>query len=53
MATILGTFEYKLPGGITLNYARFEDSADQEIERITEWCTSQHSADYFFNNNTI
>ena len=53
MATILGTFEYKLPGGITLNYARFEDSADQEIERITEWCTSQHSADYFFNTNTI
>lgn len=53
MATILGTFEYKLPGGITLNYSRFEDSADQEIERITEWCTSQHSADYFFNTNTI
>ena len=53
MATILGTFEYKLPGGITLNYARFEDSADQEIEKITEWCMSQHSADYFFNTNTI
>lgn len=53
MATILGTFEYKLPGGITLNYARFEDSADQEIERITEWCMNQHSADYFFNTITI
>lgn len=53
MSTILGTFEYKLPGGITLNYARFEDSADQEIERITEWCMNQHSADYFFNNITI
>ena len=53
MATILGTFEYKLPGGIVLNYSRFEDSADQEIERITEWCMNQHSADYFFNSNTI
>lgn len=53
MATILGTFEYKLPGGVTLNYARFEDSADQEIEKIEEWCRSQHSADYFFNSNTI
>ena len=53
MATILGTFEYKLPGGITLNYARFEDSADQEIEKIEEWCRTQHSADYFFNTNTI
>ena len=53
MSTILGTFEYKLPGGITLNYSRFEDSADREIEKIEEWCTSQHSADYFFNSNTI
>lgn len=53
LATILGTFEYKLPGGITLNYSRFEDSADQEIEKITEWCVSQHSADYFFNSNSI
>lgn len=53
MSTILGTFEYKLPGGITLNYSRFEDSADREIEKIEEWCSSQHSADYFFNSNTI
>ena len=53
MSTILGTFEYKLPGGITLNYSRFEDSADREIEKIEEWCNSQHSADYFFNSNTI
>lgn len=53
MSIILGTFEYKLPGGITLNYSRFEDSADREIEKIEEWCTSQHSADYFFNSNTI
>ena len=53
MSTILGTFEYKLPGGITLNYARFEDSADREIEKIEEWCRTQHSADYFFVSNTI
>ena len=53
MATILGTFEYKLPGGIVINYARFEDSADQEMDKIDEWIRSQHSADYFFNSNTI
>ena len=53
MATILGTFEYKLPGGITLNYSRFEDSADQEMDKIDEWIKSQHAADYFFNTNTI
>lgn len=52
LATILGTFEYKLPGGVTINYSRFEDSADQEIDKIQEWCQTQHSADYFFNTNT-
>lgn len=53
MATILGTFEYKLPGGVTINYSRFEDSADAEIDKIDEWCNKQHSADYFFNTVTI
>ena len=53
MSTILGTYEFKLPGGVTINYQRFEDSADQEIDKIEEWCKSQHSADYFFNSNTI
>lgn len=53
LATILGTFEYKLPGGVTINYSRFEDSADQEIDKIQEWCQTQHSADYFFNTNTV
>lgn len=53
MATILGTYEYKLPGGVTINYARFEDSADREMEKIDEWCQKNHSMDYFFNTNTI
>lgn len=53
MSTILGTFEYKLPGGITLNYNRFEDSADREMEKIEEWIRTQHAADYFFNSETI
>lgn len=53
MATILGTFEYKLPGGVTINYSRFEDSADAEMDKIDEWINKQHSADYFFNTNTI
>lgn len=53
MSTILGTFEYKLPGGIVINYARFEDSANQEMDKIDEWLRTQHSADYFFTSNTI
>jgi len=53
MSTILGTYEYKLPGGVTLNYSRFEDSADNEMDKIDEWISKQHSADYFFNSNTV
>lgn len=53
MSTILGTFEYKMPGNVTINYSRFEDSADAEMDKIDEWCNKQHSADYFFNSNTV
>ena len=53
MATILGTFEYKLPGGITLNYSRFDDIATNEMERIQEYLRSQSSPYYIFNPTTI
>ena len=53
MATIMGTFEYKLPGGITLNHSRFWDMANEEMQHIDEWINKQHSADYFFNSNSI
>lgn len=53
MATIMGSFEFKLPGGITINYQRFHDMASEEMDKIDEWIRSQHSADYFFNTNTI
>ena len=53
MATILGTFEYKMPGNVTINYSRFEDSADNEMDKIDEWVNKQHSADYFFNTVTV
>jgi hypothetical protein len=53
MATIMGTFEFKLPGGVTLNYSRFSDMANEEMQRIEEWINKNHSADYFFNTSTI
>jgi hypothetical protein len=53
MATIMGTYEFKLPGGITLNYSIWRDMADQEMDKIYEWIQQHHSADYFFNTNTI
>jgi len=53
MGTIMGTFDFKLPGGISINYSQFADRAETEMERIHEWIISQRSADYFFNTTTI
>lgn len=53
MATIMGTYEFKLPGGITLNYQVWRDQAQQEMDQIYQWMLDNHSADYFFNTNTI
>lgn len=53
MATILGTMEFKLPGGVTLNYSIWRDMANEEMQKIEEWIQKNHAADYFLNNNTI
>lgn len=53
MATIMGTFEFKMPGGVTLNYGHFREMANEEMQKIDEWINKNHSADYFFNSNTI
>lgn len=53
LSTIYGTFEFKLPGGIAINYSKFSDDASQEMDKIDEWIQKNHAADYFFNSNTI
>lgn len=53
MATIMGTFEFKLPGNVTLNYSRWTEIADNEISQIDEWIQKNHAMDYFINSNTI
>ena len=53
MSTIMGTFEFKLPGGVTINVSRFQDMATDEMQRIDEYIAKNHSADYFFNTCTI
>ena len=53
MATIMGTFEFKLPGGVTLNYQVWRDMANEEMQQIHEWILQNHSAGYFYNTNTI
>ena len=53
MATIMGAFEFKLPGGITINYSTFREQANEEMQQIDEWINKNHSADYFFNTCTV
>lgn len=53
MSTIMGTFEFKLAGGVTLNYNVWREQANSEMEHIDEWINKNHAADYFFNSCTI
>jgi hypothetical protein len=53
MARIMGTFEFKMPGGVTINYSTFKDDAQQEMDQIVEYLNKQHSSDYFFTSNTV
>lgn len=53
MATIMGTFEFKLPGGITINYSVWREQAEQEMDKIYEWLIANHSPNYFINSNSI
>lgn len=43
LSTILGTYEFKLPGGVTINYSKFSDEANDEREKIEEW-VNNHNA---------
>lgn len=53
MATIMGTIEFKLPGGTTLNYSIWRDMANEEMQQIDEWIKSNHATGYFYNSNSI
>ena len=53
LSTIYGMYEFKLPGGITINYSLLSDQADEEINEIKEWIEENRAADYFFMPNTL
>lgn len=53
MGQIMGMFEFKLPGGVTINSQMLADRASEEMQSIYEWLIANHSADYFFNTCTI
>ena len=53
LSVIYGTFEFKLPGGVTINYSDLSSAANDELDEIKEWVNNQHAADYFFQPNTL
>ena len=53
LGIIYGTYEFKLPGGITINYSSIADDAKEEIEKIEEWVQEHNGVSYFFNPGTL
>lgn len=53
MSTIMGTFEFKLPGGVTINHSVFQDRAQAEMDQIVEYLNKNHACDYFFTSNSV
>jgi hypothetical protein len=48
LSRILGTFNYNLPGNITINYDMIRDEGKEEIEKIEEQIKGDEGVDYFF-----
>lgn len=53
LSTIYSTYEFKLPGGVTINYSNFKDEGNEELEDIKEWVDNQKAIDWFFQPNTL
>ena len=53
LSTIYGMYEFKLPGGVTINYSNLTDQAEKDIDEIKEWIEKNRAADYFFMPNTL
>lgn len=53
LGTIYGMYEFKLPGGVTINYGRLDDQAENELEEIKEYFEKNRAVDYFFMPNTL
>lgn len=53
LATIYGTFEFTLPGGVTINVSDIKSDADSELDTIKEYFENNRACDYFFQPNTV
>lgn len=53
LSTIYGMYEFKLPGGVTINYSKLSDQAESEMDKIEEWIQNNRACDYFFMPNVL
>jgi hypothetical protein len=53
LADIYGTFSFKLPGGVEIDYSRYSDAASNDIDEIKEWAEKNRACDYFMMPNTF
>ena len=53
LSMIYGMYEFKLPGGVNINYSKLEEQADKELEEVKEWIEANKATDYFFMPNTL
>lgn len=53
LSDIYGMYEFKLPGGVSINYSKIEEKAQRLEEEVKEWLDMNKSADYFFMPNTL
>lgn len=53
LSTIYGTYEFKFPGGVTINYSNFSDAAQTEMDSIKEEIKSQRGSAIIMMPNTL
>ena len=46
-------YEFKLPGGVTINYDKLNERAESDMEMVKEWIENNRAVDYFFMPNTL
>jgi len=53
LSGIYGRFEFKLPGGVTINYSGLQDEAKDELEEIKQWVQDHNGVAYFSQPNRV
>lgn len=53
LSRVIGTFNFNLPGGITINHDLVRSEGQEELTKIEEEIKGQNSADFFFVANNL